>query len=36
MAIAESMSLGLPVVAGRNTDGVSWQLDNGRAASSLM
>ena len=31
MAIAESMSLGLPVIAGRHTDGVPWQLDEGRA-----
>jgi len=31
MAIAEAMSLGLPVIAGRHTDGVAWQLDNGRA-----
>jgi len=31
MAIAEAMSVGLPVVAGRRTDGVSWQLDGGRA-----
>jgi L-malate glycosyltransferase len=31
MAIAESMSVGLPVIAGRRTDGVAWQLDGGRA-----
>lgn len=31
MVIAEAMSVGLPVVAGRATDGVSWQLDGGRA-----
>lgn len=31
MAIAESMSVGLPVIAGRHTDGVAWQLDDGRA-----
>lgn len=31
MTIAESMSLGLPVIAGRNTAGVAWQLDGGRA-----
>lgn len=31
MAIAEAMSLGLPVIAGRRTDGVAWQLDQGRA-----
>lgn len=31
MAIAEAMSVGLPVVAGRRTDGVAWQLDGGRA-----
>jgi glycosyltransferase involved in cell wall biosynthesis len=31
MAIAEAMSLGLPVIAGRHTDGVGWQLDQGRA-----
>ena len=31
MVIAEAMSVGLPVVAGRHTDGVAWQLDNGRA-----
>ncbi|MCZ7562814.1 MAG: glycosyltransferase [Burkholderiales bacterium] len=31
MAIAEAMSLGLPVIAGRRTDGVGWQLDQGRA-----
>jgi glycosyltransferase involved in cell wall biosynthesis len=31
MAIAEAMSQGLPVIAGRHTDGVPWQLDEGRA-----
>ena len=31
MAIAEAMSLGLPVVAGRDAGGVVWQLDRGRA-----
>jgi glycosyltransferase involved in cell wall biosynthesis len=31
MAIAEAMSLGLPVIAGRHTGGVAWQLDDGRA-----
>ncbi len=31
MSIAEAMSVGLPVIAGRHTDGVSWQLDDGRA-----
>lgn len=31
MAIAESMSLGLPVIGGKVTDGVPWQLDGGRA-----
>lgn len=31
MSIAEAMSVGLPVIAGRQTDGVSWQLDDGRA-----
>ncbi|MFM9884423.1 MAG: glycosyltransferase family 4 protein [Burkholderiales bacterium] len=31
MAIAESMSVGLPVVAGRRSGGVAWQLDNGQA-----
>ncbi len=31
MAIAESMSVGLPVVAGRRSGGVGWQLDDGRA-----
>ncbi|MBI5717037.1 MAG: glycosyltransferase family 4 protein [Burkholderiales bacterium] len=31
MSIAESMSVGLPVIAGRATDGVPWQLDGGRA-----
>jgi glycosyltransferase involved in cell wall biosynthesis len=31
MAIAEAMSLGLPVVAGRDAGGVGWQLDRGRA-----
>jgi glycosyltransferase involved in cell wall biosynthesis len=31
MSIAEAMSVGLPVIAGRRTDGVSWQLDQGQA-----
>jgi len=31
MSIGESMSLGLPVIAGRRTGGVAWQLDGGRA-----
>lgn len=31
MAIAEAMSLGLPVIGGVHTDGVPWQLDEGRA-----
>ena len=31
MSIAEAMSVGLPVIAGRRTGGVPWQLDNGRA-----
>lgn len=31
MAIAEAMSLGLPVVGGRDSGGVAWQLDAGRA-----
>lgn len=31
MSIAEAMSVGLPVIAGRATDGVPWQLDDGRA-----
>jgi glycosyltransferase involved in cell wall biosynthesis len=31
MSIAEAMSVGLPVIAGRATDGVPWQLDGGRA-----
>ncbi len=31
MVIAESMSLGLPVIAGRRTAGVAWQLDDGHA-----
>jgi len=31
MSIAEAMSVGLPVIAGRATDGVPWQLDEGRA-----
>ncbi len=31
MAIAESMSVGLPVIAGRHSGGVAWQLDDGRA-----
>jgi len=30
MAIAEAMSVGLPVIAGRHTGGVAWQLDDGR------
>jgi glycosyltransferase involved in cell wall biosynthesis len=33
MAIGEAMSLGLPVIAGRYTDGVAWQLDGGRAGT---
>jgi glycosyltransferase involved in cell wall biosynthesis len=33
MAIAEAMSVGLPVIAGRHTDGVAWQLDDGRAGT---
>ncbi|MBL8323722.1 MAG: glycosyltransferase family 4 protein [Rubrivivax sp.] len=31
MSIAEAMSVGLPVIAGRATDGVPWQLEDGRA-----
>jgi glycosyltransferase involved in cell wall biosynthesis len=31
MVIAEAMSVGLPVIAGRKTGGVAWQLDDGRA-----
>lgn len=31
MAIAEAMTLGLPVIGGDRTDGVPWQLDDGRA-----
>ena len=31
MSIAEAMSVGLPVIAGKRTDGVPWQLDQGRA-----
>ncbi|MBL8340921.1 MAG: glycosyltransferase family 4 protein [Rubrivivax sp.] len=31
MSIAEAMSVGLPVIAGEATDGVPWQLDEGRA-----
>ncbi|MCW5635506.1 MAG: glycosyltransferase family 4 protein [Rubrivivax sp.] len=31
MSIAEAMSVGLPVIAGQATDGVPWQLDDGRA-----
>ena len=31
MAIAEAMSVGLPVIAGCRTDGAAWQLDGGRA-----
>jgi L-malate glycosyltransferase len=30
MSIAEAMSVGLPVIAGEATDGVPWQLDEGR------
>jgi glycosyltransferase involved in cell wall biosynthesis len=33
MSIAEAMSVGLPVIAGRKTDGVPWQLDNGAAGA---
>jgi glycosyltransferase involved in cell wall biosynthesis len=33
MSIAEAMSVGLPVIAGRKTDGVPWQLDNGKAGA---
>lgn len=33
MSIAESMSVGLPVIGGRETDGVPWQLDGGRAGA---
>lgn len=31
MSIGEAMSVGLPVIAGRATGGVPWQLDEGRA-----
>lgn len=31
MSIGEAMSVGLPVIAGRRTGGVRWQLDEGRA-----
>ncbi|MBS0446508.1 MAG: glycosyltransferase family 4 protein [Proteobacteria bacterium] len=31
MAIAEAMACGLPVIAGRETHGVSWLLDDGKA-----
>lgn len=31
MAIAEAMSVGLPVVGGKNSGGVPWQLDYGRS-----
>lgn len=31
MAIAEAMALGLPVIGGRSSGGVPWQLDHGRA-----
>lgn len=31
MAIAEAMSVGLPVIGGEKTDGVPWQLDGGKA-----
>ena len=31
VTIAEAMSLGLPVIAGRETGGVAWQLDDGRS-----
>jgi glycosyltransferase involved in cell wall biosynthesis len=31
MAIAEAMTLGLPVIGGRSAGGVPWQLDQGRA-----
>jgi glycosyltransferase involved in cell wall biosynthesis len=30
VTIAEAMSVGLPVIAGRDTGGVAWQLDEGR------
>lgn len=33
MSIAEAMSVGLPVIAGCRTDGVAWQLDDGRAGA---
>ena len=33
MSIAEAMSVGLPVIAGQKTDGVAWQLDDGRAGA---
>lgn len=33
MSIAEAMSVGLPVIAGQRTDGVAWQLDDGRAGA---
>lgn len=33
MSIAEAMSVGLPVIGGRDTDGVPWQLDEGRAGA---
>lgn len=35
MVIAEAMSLGLPVIAGRDTGGVRWQLDDGRAGELI-
>lgn len=31
MTIAEAMSVALPVIGGRSTSGVSWQLDGGKA-----
>ncbi len=31
MAIAEAMTVGLPVIAGKRSGGVAWQLDDGRA-----
>ena len=31
MTIAEALSVGLPVIAGRMTAGVPWQLDDGKA-----
>ena len=31
MSIGEAMSVGLPVIGGRTTGGVAWQLDEGRA-----